>query len=141
MLKIIGYVSSAAVEPSADRLSEILKVAVDHNRAAGITGIMFYDEGNIIQFIEGRDEAVSALYARICRDRRHKGIIELMNEPIAERVFPDWSMGLKYLSQLPPDLQAQCRDLMGLKLAPDESENELHQVIKVVLDSFRRSIR
>jgi len=64
-----------------------------------------------------------------------------MNETIAERVFPDWSMGLKYLSQLPTDLQAQCRDLMGLKLAPDESENELHQVVKVVLDSFRRSVR
>jgi hypothetical protein len=41
---------------------------------------------------------VRTLYAKIRRDPRHRGLLTLLQGPLAERQFPDWSMGFNDLN-------------------------------------------
>lgn len=45
-----------------------------------------------IQLIEGPDDAIDDLFARISADDRHTEIKLEVAEPIKERMFPEWEM-------------------------------------------------
>lgn len=81
-----------------EELLELLEFARRHNAAAGITGMLLYKDGNFIQALEGPEAAVRALYRRIQLDTRHRGILKLLDEPIAARRFEHWSMGFRHLT-------------------------------------------
>lgn len=68
------------------------------NQALGLTGMLLYCGGNIIQTIEGPAEAVDATFDAISRDTRHRGVLTLLRETISERAFAEWSMGFRELS-------------------------------------------
>lgn len=79
-------------------LASILESAVRHNTEDHITGMLLYAEGNFLQVLEGEKDRVHATYARICKDPRHRNLVELTEEEVPERQFSDWSMGYKRLS-------------------------------------------
>lgn len=87
------YVSSATRLMSNEELLEILRRAREENQRLGITGMLLYKGGNFMQVLKGPEEAVLSLKARIEQDPRHRGMLVLLNMPIAERQFSDWSMG------------------------------------------------
>lgn len=64
-----------------------------NNKRDGITGVMLYDEGSVMQVVEGPDEAVDALCKRLRGDRRIGDIIDLHTEHSDSRLFPGWPMG------------------------------------------------
>jgi len=80
------------------QLSDILMKSRSKNESAGITGLLLYHEGNIIQVLEGEKEAVRKIYNVICSDSRHSGVIEMLQGDTETRNFPDWSMGFKHVS-------------------------------------------
>ncbi|MEP7738210.1 BLUF domain-containing protein [Nocardioides sp. 31GB23] len=96
----ITYVSSAAELLTEPQLLDMLRAVRAKNQALGLTGMMLYRDGNIIQALEGPDDAVVETYAKICADPRHHGIIELLRESIAERTFAQWTMGFRYVDDL-----------------------------------------
>jgi len=59
---------------------------------------LLYSDGNIIQVLEGEQEIVQDIYKKISKDSRHHSIIRLKEGELAERNFPDWSMGFKTIS-------------------------------------------
>jgi hypothetical protein len=63
------------------------------NETLCLTGMLLYSGGNIIQTLDGPDEAVDTTFASIVRDPRHRGVFTLLRERIDERAFPDWTMG------------------------------------------------
>ena len=67
------------------------------NARLGITGLLIYRDGAFIQSLEGEEPTVRELYARIQADGRHFQVCTLQAIPMAERQFPDWSMGFKNL--------------------------------------------
>jgi len=75
------------------QLESLLVEARDLNLESGVTGVLLYSDGTFMQYFEGSVESVRITYDRIRDSRRHKDIIEILNEPIAERNFPDWQMG------------------------------------------------
>ena len=91
------YISSAVQLFSKADLLELLARSRQNNEAAGLTGMLLYKEGSFMQVLEGEERAVLATHARIERDRRHRGLITLLKEPIAGRRFPEWSMALREL--------------------------------------------
>lgn len=91
-LHTIVYVSHAEGEVSDADLERILDVSRRNNSRDGITGALLHRDGNFMQCLEGEESAVRAAYGRIARDARHAGLLVLMDEPIAERAFPSWSM-------------------------------------------------
>lgn len=94
----IVYLSSAVEKFSADDLLQILTISRRNNDRCGITGMLLYSDGNIIQVLEGEEKCVNETYERIEKDYRHRGIIQLINGAIPSRNFPTWSMGFKNIS-------------------------------------------
>jgi len=94
----IVYLSSAKGLFSKEDLTRILQQSQKNNQALGITGVLLYCEGNIIQVLEGPEENVKGLYEVILRDDRHKQIIKLYSQTIDQRLFGEWSMGYKTVS-------------------------------------------
>ena len=92
------YLSSATQQLSKTELLEILHQSRPNNLAREITGLLLYKDGNILQILEGEGAAVNELFAHIERDARHQGVIVLLNEPVDERAFPEWSMGFRDLA-------------------------------------------
>jgi len=92
------YVSSAANKLSEEDLLLILEKSRSNNAGLSVTGLLVYIDGNIIQILEGDKERVLGLYNRIATDPRHRGMIKLIDGPLKERNFEDWSMQFKSLS-------------------------------------------
>jgi len=92
------YVSVAAESVAKDELLDILSKSRTANAEAGITGMLLYKDGNFMQVLEGEEDAVRALYARIRRDPRHLGIVTVVEGQREGRCFGDWSMGFQDLS-------------------------------------------
>ncbi len=97
-MRSLVYVSSATVEFSSADLLELLAKARTRNRDAGVTGMLLYKKGSFIQVLEGADEAVHNVYARVSRDTRHSGCLQLLDQPLETRQFASWEMGFRDLS-------------------------------------------
>ena len=97
-MKSLIYLSAATKLFSNIDLLDILTVSRLKNLSLGITGLLIYHEGSIIQILEGDDLQLNFVFNSIKNDARHKNIIKYGNFNIAERSFPDWSMGFKQIS-------------------------------------------
>jgi diguanylate cyclase (GGDEF)-like protein/PAS domain S-box-containing protein len=87
------YVSEAQPNLSHHTLHEILSVSRRRNRDAGITGFLIYQHGYFMQLLEGRQEMIEPLMARIAADPRHQQPIVILRGYAPRRLFSDWSMG------------------------------------------------
>ncbi|MEO6549992.1 MAG: BLUF domain-containing protein [Ferruginibacter sp.] len=92
------YLSASSNLFSDEEMMDILNKSRVNNLRLGITGLLIYHEGSILQILEGEKEVIHALYKKISLDRRHKSVIKLSDKPITERSFADWSMGFKQIS-------------------------------------------
>jgi hypothetical protein len=92
-MRAIVYVSSATQLMSVPQLESLLVVARVLNLESAVTGVLLYSDGNFMQYFEGSEESVRVTYERIRASRRHKDIIEILNERVALRSFADWQMG------------------------------------------------
>lgn len=95
------YVSQATRPMSEEELAAILKKSRDYNTRDGISGLLIYkltpseNRANFMQLLEGPEDRVLAAFARIEADNRHHTKIVLEQGEIADRHFPDWSMGFR----------------------------------------------
>lgn len=88
------------VEPHVAR---ILMASRRNNGREQIVGGLYYGDNRFFQYLEGDTEAVRATFQRIRKDPRHRNIRTLIEEPIEERTFSNWSM--KYVP-MSGDVQA-----------------------------------
>lgn len=112
-----GNLSDAAVD-------EIIETSQRNNAASGITGLLFYNNRNFLQLVEGEDAALKSLMARIASDPRHSGIVVLDNSMIGARNCEGWAMRrfmtsedvaarrFTVLSELPGSLSEPVRDII-----------------------------
>lgn len=91
------YVSSATTLFSRAEIDAILAESHRNNARLGVSGILLYKDGNLMQLLEGDERVVETLYAKISRDSRHKGLIRMWDGNATERQFPDWSMAFRDL--------------------------------------------
>ncbi|PWO00927.1 BLUF-domain-containing protein [Tilletiopsis washingtonensis] len=88
------YMTRASIE-------QILATSRRNNSRVGVTGLLLYHDGSFVQFLEGPPAEVEAVYQRICRDERHRGLIEIMRTRASQRSFREWSMAYRDLSDPP----------------------------------------
>lgn len=91
MLTGIVYLSRALAPFDDKALRELAEHAQRRNRELNVTGYLYYEQQQFIQYIEGLDETVNSLMARIAEDRRHNVKITLYR-PVEHRRFPNWHM-------------------------------------------------
>ena len=117
------YISAAARLMGDGELLEILQASRKNNKANNITGMLIYGDGTFIQVIEGEENELDNLYAKLLLDSRHKNLITVLKGKLEKRNFADWSMGFKTMNdnaaepidgffQLDDDFL--CRDASGL---------------------------
>ena len=95
---------------SEEELIQLLETSRQNNAKIGVTGMLLYKDGNFMQLIEGPEEAVRALHAKISIDPRHRGLITLLQGHQENREFQDWAMGFQSL------------DAAGLRKLPGYSD-------------------
>ncbi len=110
MHQIIYFSSASGLFDKKDLL-DILAVSRANNTRDGITGLLLYKDGNILQVLEGEKEPVERCFARVQRDPRHHGLIVVERRAVPQRDFGDWSMGFRDLDE------AALRDLPGYTVA------------------------
>lgn len=89
----IMYVSSAAKDHTETDMCHLCGRIQKRNEERGISGILLYAEGNIIQVLEGPEAIVCELFGKVSRDLRHTGIAVLSRKHMEKRDFPDFGMG------------------------------------------------
>jgi len=87
------YVSEARKPFTPEALEQLLVQARELNHASGITGMLLYRNRRFMQVLEGPREQVERTWSRIAQDKRHANFCVLMEEPVEQRLFADWSMG------------------------------------------------
>jgi hypothetical protein len=85
--------ASRAVDTRPEAIESILHQSREHNPCCGVTGVLCYGGGIFLQALEGGRMIVSELYGHIQRDPRHKDVVLLHYQEIAERRFAGWTMG------------------------------------------------
>ena len=73
-------------------LAGILTGARRNNRRDDITGALICRHDLYLQLVEGPEDAIDALYARIVVDDRHTNVGLLVADTVGERLFPTWEM-------------------------------------------------
>jgi hypothetical protein len=83
------YVSTLENAPD---LNIISRAASTNNAKNGLSGLLVFDSHYFLQVVEGGRAAVSQLLRNLFHDTRHKKLIVLGFDYIAEREFGEWSM-------------------------------------------------
>lgn len=89
-----AYSSMLAPDSTEAELVPILTKARRTNATLQATGILLFHRRSFFQVLEGPRQRIEALYERISADPRHVQVTQLVNEPIEDRSFRDWTMGL-----------------------------------------------
>lgn len=73
-------------------LGELFSVARSNNKKRGITGALLLTQDCFVQALEGDEQVVRALYARIECDPRHEAVELLEARAVDARFFARWAM-------------------------------------------------
>lgn len=87
------YASAATAPFTPETLRVLLTKSRSRNTLYGVSGILLYHGGSILQVLEGLEESVNLILASVEKDSRHERIRYLSRGPIKNREFQAWSMG------------------------------------------------
>ena len=73
-------------------VARILAKSRSNNRKNDLVGVLYFGDGCFFQCLEGEEEAVDTLYAKLLLDPRHKDLKIISRKVIDERSFGDWRM-------------------------------------------------
>lgn len=107
----VVYLCSAVPGVSEHDTLRFLNQARTANRKHDVSGMMLYIGGCFLQVLEGEAAMVDRVCSTIFRDKRNMRMI--LREPIAEREFPEWTMGFEAIEPI-----EACR-LLGDPQVPD----------------------
>lgn len=128
------YASAATCAFDSRALQCLLAASRTNNQRLGITGMLLFVEGSFFQVLEGHPEHIKTVVRSISADARHDRISRIIEEPIAERSFGDWSMGYADLSRHDLGVIAGANDFFGEALCFDRVD---HGRARKLLSAFR----
>lgn len=99
MLHHLIYASRLSPQVDHHEIREILTVSQRNNSARHISGMLLFNSGFFLQWLEGGRARISERFARIAQDPRHMDMVLLAFGEIPERRFAEWHMG--YLGEGP----------------------------------------
>jgi hypothetical protein len=125
--------------PSERRPAELGKLftaARSNNKKAGITGALLLSGSWFVQTLEGDEDLVRSLFARIERDPRHDSVSLLEAGIVDDRAFPHWSMARVSEDGSAPDTYLIAHET---SIAPAAGRRSTAQQ-EAVLDVMRRAV-
>lgn len=92
------YASTSLHEFDKQELLTLLEMARAANAEFGVTGMLLCETRNFFQVLEGPESVVVSLFDKISKDRRHRDVVRIIQEPIAQRSFGDWTMSFSNIT-------------------------------------------
>jgi hypothetical protein len=132
MLRRLAYVSYPAADLPPTEVSRIIQVSRANNLAAGITGVLVYTGIDFAQLIEGRPEAVEALWRKLQADPRHHDLVAFIDESTDRGWFDTWRMGYLY----DDSLSHQIAEWRALKARLAHIERDTVRTLMASADAF-----
>jgi hypothetical protein len=123
-LYALVYVSKAVSPYTLTDIDRLLQSSRQRNEAHGLSGVLLYDNGDFMQYIEGPASGLSAIYGKIAVSPMHHGIVELLREPLTTLRFPQWSMAFRSPGGFGMSDPAQQSDLLAAR-RPGETPNSV----------------
>ena len=133
----IIYASSSKKILTENELEIFLQEIRNLNLMHQITGLLLYSEGNFIQLIEGEKKIIQLVYSKIKKDTRHSHVTTLVKTPITERVFPDWTMGFRKISDENASSIPGYNDFISNRKIKNSLDNKPKE-IQVLFKTFAR---
>ena len=127
------YASTATKLFTKRQLRDLVLKAERNNVRLGVTGMLVYKDGKFMQVLEGNKDVVTKLAASIGADRRHKGVIVLLEGERDQRDFSDWSMGFRNLGEASAAKIPGYSDFMNTPLTGEEYSKDPRQAMKLLL--------
>lgn len=137
LLQIV-WISEATRPLARADLLALLGRSRARNIGRGLTGLLLFHEGSFLQFMEGEATAVLDTFEHwIVPSKLHRDVTLLLRQPVAERNFPDWSMGFIDTSHTCADHVPGFQDFLRtsgifLKLQGDNAR------VRTIIDGFHR---
>jgi Sensors of blue-light using FAD len=128
----LTYISSSRELFSRQQLEEMAVQSGAKNARLRITGMLLYKDSSFMQVLEGEKSEVLQLYATIAVDRRHSGVITLLQGDIDKREFPRWSMGFQHLDQSLRYAMSDCAEDLRATIATNRSMGAPSQAVKLI---------
>jgi len=98
-MALMQLIYMSTLEPVAvPELPQIVERSARRNADHGVTGMLLFSGGSVMQVLEGEGDVLAATFARIEKDIRHCDVFLLRQEPISTRQFSSWSMGYLHLT-------------------------------------------
>lgn len=88
----LAYRSLARAAPAPEALQTLLHQSRKRNAAEKLTGLLVYDQGHYVQWLEGPADGLDRVWSSICRDHRHASVERLNLQASGTRLFPAWGM-------------------------------------------------
>ncbi|MEH3088314.1 MAG: BLUF domain-containing protein [Microbacterium arborescens] len=104
------YTSNARAPFGDDDLRALLAQSRAANAQRDLTGMLLYRAGRFVQVLEGPESTVNALVQTIATDPRHTAMRVLIEQPIDQREFADWTMGYQPIAETTGDAPEGFRD-------------------------------
>lgn len=118
----VTYTSSATRLLSVTQLVELIEQIRPKNERLGVTGLLLYSGGTVVQTLEGEEPVVDDLLSVITGDPRHDGLRVLERRAIRERAYATWAMGFRNVAAREvaamQDFGSFARESLGTDLAP-----------------------
>ncbi|WP_111682114.1 BLUF domain-containing protein [Winogradskyella tangerina] len=92
-MKAICYISNFAKGLNHSAISELIEFVNLNNTRHKITGLLILKNKHFFQILEGESQKIDALYEKIKEDKRHKGIIKLLDTNIEGQIFDNYNGG------------------------------------------------
>ena len=124
----ITYFSSALSATTEQIVLDIVTFSRENNARLGITGVLLYINGHIVQVLEGQQSLVEGLYQRIQADPRHTDVRTVISQPIGQRLFERWYMGYEMLST---SQYEEVRSIIPVDAQPPEAAGDTDQPVIV----------
>ena len=103
------YISHRKADTDEQAVDDIKRRSEYGNNRRGITGMLLVTDQYFLQFIEGHNAVVDALYQHISADPRHENVRLLQRKVITTRDFSRWNLGVKRILD-----NEENQDLMSL---------------------------
>lgn len=92
MLTTLIYKSQLNPSCKSISLLTLVEKARKNNTALDVTGILLFNGHDFLQILEGSEEVIETLFAKIGQDKRHDSVVELMRDYGPRRRFENVGM-------------------------------------------------
>jgi len=127
------YISeSTNPDPALISLAEILAASDRNNRRDGLTGALLVSGGRFLQVLEGAQQDLTRMLAKLEHDPRHRNMKVLSRTRVDHRMFGQWTM---VASRISPAQQPKMMEIIHLSdSSPTLGAQKMLELVKKQLD-------